>query len=78
MFQWLANTDLDLQLNEHGIHQLMVIGLIAHSNALLSRFSQGWVFTQMASKLVLRMVANGWGKETRCQTFAQRLTASVR
>ena len=26
-----ANTDLDLQLNKHGIHQLIVIGLIAHT-----------------------------------------------
>jgi ureidoacrylate peracid hydrolase len=27
----LANTDLDLQLKRHGIHQLIVIGLIAHT-----------------------------------------------
>src|SRR5215470_9194219 len=26
-----ANTDLDLQLKEHGIHQLIVIGLLAHT-----------------------------------------------
>ncbi len=26
-----ANTDLDLQLKEHGIHQLIVMGLIAHT-----------------------------------------------
>src|SRR5262245_8091037 len=26
-----ANTDLELQLNRHGIHQLIVIGLIAHT-----------------------------------------------
>ena len=26
-----ANTDLDLQLKKHGIHKLIVIGLIAHS-----------------------------------------------
>jgi len=26
-----ANTDLDLQLKEHGIHKLIVIGLIAHT-----------------------------------------------
>jgi ureidoacrylate peracid hydrolase len=26
-----ANTDLDLQLKRHGIHQLVVIGLIAHT-----------------------------------------------
>jgi len=26
-----ANTDLELQLNKHGIHQLIVIGLIAHT-----------------------------------------------
>jgi nicotinamidase-related amidase len=26
-----ANTDLQLQLNRHGIHQLIVIGLIAHT-----------------------------------------------
>jgi len=26
-----ANTDLDLQLKKHGIHQLFVIGLIAHT-----------------------------------------------
>jgi len=26
-----ANTDLDLQLRKHGIHQLIVIGLIAHT-----------------------------------------------
>jgi ureidoacrylate peracid hydrolase len=26
-----ANTDLDLQLKKHGIHKLMVIGLIAHT-----------------------------------------------
>src|SRR5262249_38368251 len=25
------NTDLDLQLKKHGIHQLIVIGLIAHT-----------------------------------------------
>ena len=28
-----ANTDLDLQLKTHGIHQLIVIGLIAHTCA---------------------------------------------
>jgi len=27
----LANTDLDLQLKKHGLHQLIVIGLIAHT-----------------------------------------------
>ena len=27
----LANTDLDVQLKKHGIHQLIVIGLIAHT-----------------------------------------------
>ena len=26
-----ANTDLDLQLKKHGIHQFIVIGLIAHT-----------------------------------------------
>ena len=26
-----ANTDLDLQLKKHGIHQLIVLGLIAHT-----------------------------------------------
>ena len=26
-----ANTDLDLQLKKHGIHQLIVVGLIAHT-----------------------------------------------
>ena len=26
-----ANTDLDLQLKNHGIHQLIVVGLIAHT-----------------------------------------------
>jgi ureidoacrylate peracid hydrolase len=26
-----ANTDLDLQLKKHGIHQLIIIGLIAHT-----------------------------------------------
>ena len=26
-----ANTDLDVQLKQHGIHQLIVIGLIAHT-----------------------------------------------
>jgi nicotinamidase-related amidase len=26
-----ANTDLDMQLKQHGIHQLIVIGLIAHT-----------------------------------------------
>jgi ureidoacrylate peracid hydrolase len=26
-----ANADLDLQLKKHGIHQLIVIGLIAHT-----------------------------------------------
>ena len=26
-----ANTDLDLQLKQHGIHQLIIIGLIAHT-----------------------------------------------
>ena|SRR6188472_1351707 len=26
-----ANTDLDLQLTKHGIHQLIVVGLIAHT-----------------------------------------------
>jgi len=26
-----ANTDLDLQLKNHGIHELIVIGLIAHT-----------------------------------------------
>ena len=26
-----ANTDLDLQLKKHGIHKLVVIGLVAHT-----------------------------------------------
>jgi ureidoacrylate peracid hydrolase len=26
-----ANTDLELQLNKHGVHQLIVVGLIAHT-----------------------------------------------
>jgi len=26
-----ANTDLDLQLRKHGVHQLIVVGLIAHT-----------------------------------------------
>ena len=26
-----ANTDLDVQLKQHGIHQLIVIGLLAHT-----------------------------------------------
>ena len=26
-----ANTDLDLQLKKHGIHRLIIIGLIAHT-----------------------------------------------
>ena len=26
-----ANTDLDLQLKRHGVHQLIVIGLLAHT-----------------------------------------------
>ena len=26
-----SNTDLDLQLKKHGIHQLIVIGLVAHT-----------------------------------------------
>jgi ureidoacrylate peracid hydrolase len=26
-----ANTDLDLQLKKHGIHQLIAIGLVAHT-----------------------------------------------
>jgi nicotinamidase-related amidase len=26
-----ANTDLDLQLKKHGVHQLIIIGLIAHT-----------------------------------------------
>jgi|SRR5262245_33717158 len=26
-----ANTDLDLQLKKHGLHQLIVIGLLAHT-----------------------------------------------
>ena len=32
-----ANTDLDLQLKNHGIHQLIVIGLIAHTCVEASR-----------------------------------------
>ena len=31
MFQWLCHTDLDVQLKKHGIHQLIVTGLIAHT-----------------------------------------------
>jgi ureidoacrylate peracid hydrolase len=31
VLQWLRDTDLDLQLKNHGIHQLIVIGLIAHT-----------------------------------------------
>ena len=27
----VANTDLDLQLKKHGIHKLVVMGLIAHT-----------------------------------------------
>jgi nicotinamidase-related amidase len=30
-FQRFANTDLDLQLKKHGIHQFIVMGLIAHT-----------------------------------------------
>ena len=30
-YSGFANTDLDLQLKKHGIHQLIVIGLIAHT-----------------------------------------------
>ena len=30
-FSGFANTDLDLQLKKHGIHQLIVMGLIAHT-----------------------------------------------
>jgi len=26
-----ANTDLDLQLKKHGVHKLIVIGMIAHT-----------------------------------------------
>jgi nicotinamidase-related amidase len=26
-----ANTDLELQLNKHGIHQLIVVGMVAHT-----------------------------------------------
>jgi len=31
VFQWLCQHDLDLQLKKHGIHQLIVAGLIAHT-----------------------------------------------
>ena len=31
MLQRLCQSDLDLQLKKHGIHQLIVIGLIAHT-----------------------------------------------
>ena len=31
MFQWFRNTDLDLQRKKHGIHKLIVTGLIAHT-----------------------------------------------
>ncbi|HEX4164528.1 MAG TPA: isochorismatase family cysteine hydrolase [Bryobacteraceae bacterium] len=31
VFRGFANTDLDLQLKKHGIHKLIVIGLIAHT-----------------------------------------------
>jgi nicotinamidase-related amidase len=31
VFQWLRQYDLDLQLKKRGIHQLIVIGLIAHT-----------------------------------------------
>jgi ureidoacrylate peracid hydrolase len=30
-FTGFANTDLDLKLQKHGIHQLIVIGLLAHT-----------------------------------------------
>jgi ureidoacrylate peracid hydrolase len=30
-FSGFANTDLDLQLKKHSIHQLIVMGLIAHT-----------------------------------------------
>jgi ureidoacrylate peracid hydrolase len=30
-FQWFRHTDLDLQLKKHAIHQLIVMGLIAHT-----------------------------------------------
>jgi nicotinamidase-related amidase len=37
-----ANTDLDLQLKNHGIHQLMVMGLIAHTcNSMSHRRTYG-------------------------------------
>ena len=39
-----ANTDLDLQLKKHGIHQLIVIGLIAHTCVEATvRFAAGLV-----------------------------------
>ncbi len=31
MFQWFANTDLDVLLKRHAIHQLIMVGLIAHT-----------------------------------------------
>jgi hypothetical protein len=31
-----ANTDLDLQLKRHGIHQVIVMGLIAHTDSWLA------------------------------------------
>jgi len=34
-----ANTDLDLQLKKHGIHKLIVIGLIAHTRAWRQLFA---------------------------------------
>ena len=34
-FEWFANTDLDLQLNSHGVHQLIVTGLIADTAEFL-------------------------------------------
>jgi nicotinamidase-related amidase len=38
-----ANTDLDLQLKKHGIHQLIVIGLIAqaHQTCPYSKATRG-------------------------------------
>jgi ureidoacrylate peracid hydrolase len=59
-----ANTDLDLQLKKHGVHQLIVIGLIAHTCVEATvRFAAELAFSSAVTVTESRFVV-GWKAET--------------
>jgi nicotinamidase-related amidase len=72
-----ANTDLDLQLKKHGIHQLIVIGLIAHTPPIGGRSARdgraggmnvnvGRRIAAGVSRKVRRRPSSDWQKASCC------------